>query len=217
MVESHAPPIGWPLPRFTLARLSMRGTPVDPDSRTVSRDADRDRQRIAAARSDRSAFRELYLDNVDAVYRYILRRTRDPTVAEDLTADTFERALRAIERYEWRGIPVRYWLLRIADRVTADWFRSRGRRPTAQLPDDDLLPPRESAEREVLRRDELTSVRHAIEALSPAQRFVVVLRLGDGLSHRAIAGRLGRGEGAVRMLYQRALQRIRREVERSHG
>ena len=198
--------------RFALTRRPVVPMRATGSTRSVD-DAVGDRGRETAGQYDRSSFRALYLEHVDAVYGYVLRRTRDPSVAEDLTADTFERALRAIERYEWRGIPFRFWLLRIADRVTTDWYRARARRPSAQLPDDDFLPSSDSAEHEAVRREELVRVDAAIDLLSPAQRLVVVLRLGQGLSHRAIARRLGRGEGAVRMLYQRALRRVRRTLE----
>lgn len=177
--------------------------------RLLARRGQRERRLIEAARRDRSAFRPIYLAHADAVFAYLVRRVRDPSLAEDLTADTFERALARIGKFEWRGAPLRAWLLRIADRAATDWLRRAHRRPMAELPPDDLLPNRPSAEQGAVRRERNAQIVEAINVLPAAQRQVVLMRLGEGVGHAEIARRLGRSEGAVRMLYTRGLRRVR--------
>src|SRR5260221_4675312 len=62
------------------------------------------------------------------VYRYLLVFTRDPSLAEDLAAETFERALRAWRRFDPRRASARTWLCTIARSVALDHFRSEQRR-----------------------------------------------------------------------------------------
>ena len=78
----------------------------------------------AAARSDREAFARLYVEHRDPVYRY-LRARCGPDDAADLTAETFERALRAVGRYRFGEGGFRPWLFRIARNAAIDHHRSQ--------------------------------------------------------------------------------------------
>src|ERR1700681_4970495 len=86
-----------------------------------------DRLQIEAAQRDPSCFAALYEQNFYAVYAYIARRVGDRHQAEDLTSDVFREALAGIGKFEWRGVPFAAWLLRIASRAIADYFRRSGR------------------------------------------------------------------------------------------
>lgn len=172
-----------------------------------------DEQRLVrAAKDDPAVFGEIYLAHVDAVFGYLVRRTGNRAVAEDLSADTFERALAALERFEWRGAPLRAWLLRIADRAATDWFRQRTRRPALALVDDRDLAVVPSAEVMAMTRSRDEAVYRALNELSVAQRLVVLLHLGEGLTHAEIARRLKRRDGAIRMLYIRGLRRMKEQL-----
>jgi RNA polymerase sigma-70 factor (ECF subfamily) len=168
-----------------------------------------ERRDIEAAVSDRSAFARIYERHVDLVYRHLVFRTGNRDLAEDLTSETFIRALRAIERFEWRGIQLRSWLLRIADSAAADYFRRR-----ANTSNSGVIPeaPTESAEARMERELGAVALYQAIDHLSENQRLVVLLHLGHGLPHTQIAAILGRSDGAIRMLYSRAIRELRREL-----
>ena len=86
-----------------------------------------DRPRIEAAQRDPARFGELYEENFYRVYAYVARRVGDRHQAEDLTADVFREALQSIGKFQWRGVPFVAWLLGIASRVIADYFRFSGR------------------------------------------------------------------------------------------
>lgn len=171
-----------------------------------------DARLIRAVQDDPARFEEVYVGHVDAVFAYLVRRTGERRVAEDLTADTFERAFTAIQRFDWRGAPLRSWLVRIADRLATDWYRRRARRAVVRLAPDTERGATPSAEAVALARERDEAVYRALNDLSPAQRWVVVWHLGEGLAHRDIAQRLGRGEGAVRMLYVRGLRKMRERL-----
>src|SRR5713226_1157534 len=86
-----------------------------------------ERTQVEAAQRDPTRFAGLYEQNFYRVYAYIVRRVGDRREAEDLTADVFREALAGIGKFEWRGVPFAAWLLRIAARVLADYFRRSGR------------------------------------------------------------------------------------------
>ena len=74
------------------------------------------------------AFGDVVAEHLDAVYRYLVYLTGDRAAAEDLAAETFERAFRSWRRFDpRRGAPCT-WLCRIAHSTAVDWFRAEARR-----------------------------------------------------------------------------------------
>ena len=67
-------------------------------------------------------------EHLDDVYAYLVYLTRDRSLAEDLAADTFEKALRSWRRFDARRGSARTWLCQIARTTALDWFRSEERR-----------------------------------------------------------------------------------------
>lgn len=160
-----------------------------------------------AAAGDRRALGTLYKRHVDAVYRFMYYRTRDPVVAEDLAADTFAAVMKAIPRYEERGIPFGAWLFRIARAQWVDYERRREREKTVAL-NDDLLsaPARMPSQEDVLSHIYFASL---LQHLTEEQQEVVLLRFIGGLSHAEIAEVIGSNANAVKARLYRALQRLR--------
>src|SRR5438552_18342140 len=109
-----------------------------------------ERTQVEAAQHDPSRFADLYEKNFYRVYAYVARRVGDRHEAEDLTADVFREALAGIGKFEWRGVPFAAWLLRIAARVIADYFRRSGREAGTSVSE-----PEASSSEGVERRDRL--------------------------------------------------------------
>ena len=164
-----------------------------------------DRLRIEAAQRDPSRFGELYEKNFYRVYAYVARRVGDRHEAEDLTADVFREALAGIGKFEWRGVPFAAWLLRIAARVIADYFRRSGRE-AGNL----AAQPEAAATDEVERSAMLFQL---VERLPEAQFRVIHMRFVEQKSIREIARELARSEGAVKQLQLRALENLRSQME----
>ncbi len=163
---------------------------------------------VAQARTERAAFGQLYDLYVRRVYAFCALGGRSREEAEDLTAQTFERALRAIDRYEERGVPFSAWLLRIAAHVVAD--RARRAAPLDDAPpldDDDGAAdgtPDWTEEWELA-----TWLRGHLATLPADQRRVVWLRYYEDRSFGDVAARMDRSENAVKQLLRRALATVR--------
>lgn len=170
---------------------------------------------IERAARDPQAFGELYERYVDRIYNYIYHRVGNAQDAEDLTARTFQRALQHIGRYEDHGAPFSAWLYRIAHNLVANWYRDTSRRKEVAL--DELVTSHRRSEdpyREVIRREEIETVREVVRQLSPDRQTVLILKHSEHLSNAEIAQVLGRTEGAVKSLYHRTLQALREELEK---
>ena len=164
-----------------------------------------ERLRIEAAQRDPSRFADLYEENFHRVYSYVVRRVGDRHQAEDLTADVFREALAGIGKFEYRGAPFAAWLLGIASRIIADYFKQAGREAGNPVEDPDV-----TSDDEVERSAMLFQL---VERLPETQYQVIKKRFVEQKSIREIAEELGRSEGAVKQLQLRAIENLRAQME----
>lgn len=162
------------------------------------------------SRSDPEAFGQLYERYADRIYGLVYSRTRHAPTAEDVTAEVFFKALRAIDQYQ-PGRPFRAWLFQIAVNAVTDHFRRK--RPAVPLDEAlDHPAPGASVEEHALARAELAQVWAALDALNDLQRTAVVMRLGLDMNTADIAASMGRSEGAVKLLIHRGLKAVRKRL-----
>ena len=177
-----------------------------------------DLERIAALvalaqQGDAEAFGMLYESYVGAVYRYVYVRVGSRQTAEDLTSETFVRALRRIDSFSWQGRDIAAWFITIARNLITDRAKSARFRfevTTADMLDADEGP--DGPETEVLRRLRDSRLIEAIRTLKPQHAECLVLRFLHGLSLAECAEVLGTTEGAVKQRQLRALRSLRREL-----
>jgi RNA polymerase sigma-70 factor (ECF subfamily) len=163
---------------------------------------------LEAAQRDPRRFAELYELHFHRIYAYVRRRVQSREEAEDVTSDVFHQALAKLKDFEWRGVPLSAWLIRIAANAITDRWK-RARHDSSQpLPDD--LEDTSSLHQEVERNALLVEL---VESLPGDQRRVIYLRFVEQRSIREIAQEIRRSEGAVKQLQFRALQKLRAQME----
>jgi RNA polymerase sigma-70 factor (ECF subfamily) len=119
-----------------------------------------------------TTFAQAAEDHLDDVYGYLAWFTGDRAAAEDLTAETFERALRLWHRYDADRGSARTWLCQLARTVALDHFRSERRRTRREQ----LAAPPESVDERFA--DSLTpELEAALGRLTAGEREVVALRV----------------------------------------
>jgi RNA polymerase sigma-70 factor (ECF subfamily) len=176
------------------------------------------RDLIDRARSDRHAFGEMYDHYVHRVYAFCLSRTNDRDEAEEVTSQTFERALSAIGRYEHRGSGFSSWLLRISANLLVDRSRGRSRlvlmgdEPMPELPRDQPREPR--PEEWVEQWERAAWLRAHMATLPREQQIALRLRYWDGLSMAEVGKRLGKSENATKQTIHRAMLSLRARIAR---
>jgi len=136
---------------------------------------------------------------------------RDEATAEDLTQDTFHRALTALEGFRGDASP-RTWLLRIARNRCIDHLRRQARAPyRLDEADEPAVDERTPSASDLLSRR--GAVLRALDALEERDRALVILRYRHGLGYAELADAYGAKQGAIRMRVSRALAKMRAALE----
>jgi len=193
-----------------------------------------------AARGDQHAVGQLYDAYVEPLFRFCVARVGNETDAEDLTEEIFVKVMRSIDAFEWRPLgrhdrnpparngasadgtgqgdqeersPFRAWLFRIArNHVISHYRRQSTRASEGEVPDwipDETPGPAELAERALT----IEEVFLAVEALPAAQREVIQLRFGGGLSIAETAAALDKQQTNVKVLQHKGIKRLRELLE----
>ena len=148
-----------------------------------------------------------------AVYNYFRFQLIPPDDAEDLTAETFLRAVRAADRYDATRAAIQTWLLTIARNVLIDERRSARVRRRVGLDElRDLAMDEPSPEERMLRREEVGAAMTAMGALGNEDRELLSLRYGGELDIAELAELLDVPAGTVRTRLWRALERLREQM-----
>jgi RNA polymerase sigma-70 factor, ECF subfamily len=162
---------------------------------------------------DAEAFGQLYDRYVDVVYRYVQYRVANSTLAEDLTSETFLRALRRITSYTWQGRDFGAWLVTIARNLIADHYKSG--RYRLELATSDLVEAgadrtEDGPEDEVLAGLTNGVLLEAVKRLNAEQQECISLRFLQGMSVAETAQIMGKNEGAIKALQYRAVKSLSR-------
>ncbi len=170
---------------------------------------DEDRLLVRAARDDTEAVARLYDKYYNKVLTYLYHGTFDQAVAEDLTSNVFLAAFRHLGRFQWRQIPFRAWLYRIATNEMRMHYRRRKR--------DAILSRRESASTQSAAppasdrpaaAEEQRLLHNALLQLKLKYRTTILLRYFEGKTIAEIAQITGRRPGTVKSQLHRGLAQL---------
>lgn len=166
---------------------------------------------MRAKAGDQDAFGELYDRYVTLVYRYIYYRVGLRALAEDLTSETFLRALRRVRSFTWQGKDFGAWLVTIARNLVADHFKSG--RFRLEVTTGELLGPEpveQGPEGTVLAHLTNRTLLDAVRRLGPEQQECIVLRFLQDLTVSETAKIMDKNDGAIKALQYRAVRSLAR-------
>lgn len=191
----------------SMPRASSSGNIGDASHSTTANGESHD----AAAQVD-----ALYQQHARMVLGYLYRRLPTLADAEDVLADVF---LAALQQCANGDAPGPGWLLLVARRRVADFYRERQRIPAAYTPAPgtslaDVEDSRPQPEVAMIRAEEQREIAALIAQLPEEQRDALALRFGAGLRSPQIAEALGKSDEAARALLSRAVRRLRKEWTR---
>ncbi len=151
-------------------------------------------------------FEEVYRLYFRDVYRYCLALTRDEQVAEEVTQETFFKALKAIDKFDGK-CRLYVWLCQIAKNTYLSMLQ-KGRTG------EELLPPSgESLEEKLLTKESAFEIHQILHALEEPYKEVFSLRTFGELPFRQIGALFGKTESWARVTYHRARLKIREELQ----
>lgn len=151
---------------------------------------------------------EIYQKYAQTVYRFILSKTQDADVAEELTQETFYQAIRSIDRYD-ESCKITTWLCGIAKNVLLTYIRKH------PVHDDieELAIPLDSAEKDAMQAAERVELFKKLHDVEEPYKEVIYLRVFGGLSFREIGEIHQKSENWARVTFYRGKEKLRKEVE----
>lgn len=150
---------------------------------------------------------EMYEQYARPVYGYLLSLCKSPCVAEDLTSETFYRAIKSIKRYDGT-CKLRTWLFQIAKHI---WYQEI-EKTKRTIPDTlqlEALPAEEHLEDTLEEQSQKVALYKCIQSLESPVRDVIYLRLAGDLSFEEIGAVLGRSGNWARVTYYRGKERLK--------
>ncbi len=169
-----------------------------------------------AKEHDQIALTQLYEENFDKIYRYIVLKIGDRAEAEDMTQQVFLNALKSISSYKWKGMPFSAWLFRIAHNQVVDHYRRKSRSTTVPL-DENIASGYDNPGREAERKMEIEEMNRATKQLTNAQQEVISLRFAGELSIAEVARVMRKSEGAIKALQHAAIISLRKIMSTGTG
>jgi len=174
---------------------------------------------LLAKEGNESAFRDLYENHYEMIYRLAYRYSRSQQDAEDIMQDTFIKAFKGIKKFDF-SISTNFsaWIYQIGYRCSMDYLRKRKKRRVDKIesltdfhsePESQDSSPEETA----IAHQTMSQVKSALNILSPKQRVIFDLR---HLQHKAlkdISDRLQCSQSTVKKQLQRAVSKLRNQLE----
>ena len=166
------------------------------------------------SRDDETAFERAYESEFPRVYGYIRYRVGNGDTTDDLTSQTFLKALDRLSTFDPRKAEIGPWMIGIARNVVRDHLRARRR--WSWWPLDwlgDRPAPGPTPEQVAIQDEEQQRLLGALRALSERDRDVLGLKFEGGLTNRAIAELTGLRESHVGVIVYRAVGKIRTRLD----
>lgn len=157
-------------------------------------------------------FAGLYDKYIARIYRFVYFKTSHRETAEDITSQTFIKALKKIKKFNPEKGSFSAWLYRIARNNVIDYYRRRKGAPVsveafwAVAARSDFLEKAENS-------SDMAQIKKAMRKLNSRQKEVVVLRLWHGMPYKEIARALKTSEGACKMAFVRAIKKLKKQVK----
>ena len=166
---------------------------------------------VARAKVEPQAFAELYEEYYIRIFGYVLRRTANLQLSQDITSEVFFKALKGVGQFNWRGIPFSSWLYRIASNEIANSYRhSAGDNKYLQeVRTSPFSQEYLNAELELRKNEEYRTLQEAISRLPPKYQEVIALKYFEDKELKEIAEILSKPEGTVKSLLHRGIEKLR--------
>ena len=180
---------------------------------------DEEKELVGKAKKDPEAFSKLYNEYYSRIFGYVLKRTADLELSQDITSETFLKALKNIWRFRWQNVSFSAWLYRIASNEIASFFR-RKKYKTVSLEGisdpaskEDILSEIIEVQEEISRHKDFLSLQGQISKLPVKYQEVITLRFFEKKQIKEISDILRKNEGTVKSLIHRGLERLRSQTD----
>jgi len=183
-------------------------------------DLSEEKELVRQAQKDPDAFSKLYDQYYPKIFGYVLRRTANLEAAQDITSETFLKALSKLWQFRWRSISFSSWLYKISTNEINQYFRKaeykksvsleelqeQGFEPTSPRdPESELI----EAQEKLKQHQDFLEIQEKIVRLPAKYQEVIALRFFEQKQIKEIGEILGKKEGTIKSLLHRAVEKLR--------
>jgi len=177
-------------------------------------DKESEKELVEKAKKDPEAFSILYEKYYSQIFGYILKRVADLEIAQDITSETFLKALKKLWTFKWRGISFSSWLFKIASNEIANFYRKKKKLVSLEkisepVANSDPLGEIMRAQEELEKHKDFLILQEKISQLPLKDQEVIYLRFFEKKKIKEIGEILGKREGTIKSLLHRAIEKLR--------
>jgi RNA polymerase sigma-70 factor (ECF subfamily) len=183
-------------------------------------DLNEERELVRQAQKAPDAFAELYDQYYPKIFGYVLRRTANLEAAQDITSETFLKALGKLWQFRWRNVPFSSWLYRIATNEVNQYFRKAEYKKSISMEElqeqgFELISPHDpesaliEAQEKLKQYQDFLEIQEKILRLPAKYQEIIALRFFEQKQIKEISEILGKKEGTVKSLLHRAVEKLR--------
>jgi RNA polymerase sigma-70 factor (ECF subfamily) len=186
-------------------------------------DLSEEKELVTQAQKSPDAFAKLYDQYYPKIFGYVLRRSANIEAAQDITSETFLKALGKLWQFRWRNVSFSSWLYKIASNETNQYFRKAEYKKSISLeelqeqgfelrspdePESELI----EAQEELKQHQDFLEIQERITRLPAKYQEVIALRFFEKKQINEIAELLGKREGTIKSLLHRAIEKLRETI-----
>lgn len=175
---------------------------------------------VETIQKDPHQFGILFDEYYTVIFNYVFRRLGDYDITKDILSETFLKAFLNIGKFRWKGVPISFWLYRIANNEIQQSFRREKYRPGSldliveskgwDTPDPASTPEvKRQAEKEIQRDADFLFIQQEIKKLPAIYQEVLALRYFEQKSIKEIAAIIDKKEGTIKSLLSRGVSKLR--------
>jgi len=199
--------------------LNISETPISKD-RPLRYSDKYEENLVQRAKGDPHAFGELFDKYYDQILNYVVHRTANVALAEELTSNTFFKALEKLNSFNWRNIPFSAWLYKIAsNEINGYYRRTKNKLISLNESHEDIRDELTPADKEIVREENqiaqnklFLNLHSTLLELKPKYQEVIVLKYFEKKSIAQISEITTKSEGTIKSLIHRGLQQMKSKM-----
>ena len=197
-------------------RISIEHKIIDPNKHQSQEDILKEFEIVQRAVRDPEEFQILYDRYFASIFNYVFRKIDDEDITADLTSQTFFKALRNLKKYKFKGVPFSAWLYRIASNEVNRHYRQTNKKQVFSFDErefENLLEQHQTYSEEV----DIEDIIHKMKQMNESDIEVLELRFFEGKGFAEISFILDISEANSKMRTYRAIEKLRKLLERREG
>jgi RNA polymerase sigma-70 factor (ECF subfamily) len=172
---------------------------------------------VAQAKKEKRHFNKLYVYYQPKIYSYVYRKLGDKELSEDITSQTFEKALKGLRDFKWQGVSFGVWLYRIARNNINDYLRKlqRKKRDLSIHDYENVIMDEDSESLEdlVVRNEEEAVLYKAISKFKQEDQYLLYYKFFESMSNKEISEKTGLSETNVGTKLHRIRQNLKKAIK----